>query len=71
MLLGNHGMVATGADLEQAMWRAVELERAGSHVLPRDRGRRAPGRCFSPDEITRTIERFAGYGMTALDRRKQ
>ncbi len=26
VLLGSHGMIATGADLEQAMWRAVELE---------------------------------------------
>ena len=26
VLLGNHGMVATGTTLEQAMWRAAELE---------------------------------------------
>ncbi len=25
-LLANHGMVASGRDLAQAMWRAVELE---------------------------------------------
>lgn len=63
VLLGNHGMVATGATLAQAMWRAQELETlakmtvvscaTGTPVL------------LSEDEIARTIERFADYGMTA------
>jgi L-fuculose-phosphate aldolase len=66
VLLGNHGMVATGRDLDQAMWRAAELEtlakmaflatQAGAPVI------------LSPDEIARTIERFKDYGQTATTR---
>ena len=66
VLLGNHGMVATGGNLEQAMWRAAELESlakltvvavaTGSPVL------------LSDDEIARTVERFAGYGLAATPR---
>ena len=64
VLLGNHGMVATGRDLAQAMWRAGELETlakmaflagcAGTPVILPD------------EEIARTVERFADYGHTAL-----
>ena len=64
VLLGNHGMVATGADLAQAMWRAVELEAlARMHYLATAGGGQPA--LLSQDEIARTIERFAGYGMTA------
>ena len=66
VLLGNHGMVATGATLEQAMWRAAELEAlAKMYVLASAGG--APV-ILSDDEIERTIVRFADYGMTAAPR---
>ena len=63
VLLGNHGMIATGADLAQAMHRAVELETlarqsyladlAGTPVILPD------------DEIMRCVERFKSYGQNA------
>ena len=68
VLLGNHGMVATGADLDQAMWRAVELEALARIYYLASAGGGRPA-LLSKAEIERTIERFAGYGMTALDRR--
>jgi len=65
VLLGNHGMIATGADLAQAMGRAVELETlarqsylaglAGTPVILPD------------DEIMRCVERFKSYGPRAQD----
>jgi L-fuculose-phosphate aldolase len=65
VLLGNHGMIATGADLAQAMHRAVELETlarqsylaglAGTPVILPD------------DEIMRCVERFKTYGPNAGD----
>ncbi len=61
VLLGSHGMIAVGADLAEAMWRAVELETLakmthlalaiGTPVVLPD------------DEIARTVERFKGYGL--------
>ena len=63
VLLGNHGMIVTGNDLDLAMWRAVELETlaqqeylatlAGTPVILPD------------DEIARCIERFKSYGPRA------
>ncbi|MDR3462220.1 MAG: class II aldolase/adducin family protein [Beijerinckiaceae bacterium] len=63
VLLGNHGMVATGRSLEQAMWRANELETlakmaflascAGAPVILPD------------DEIAAIIARFRHYGLSA------
>lgn len=60
-LLANHGMIATGADLDKAMWLAVEVETlcrqyaaalqiGEPHVL-------------SNDEIARTVEKFNAYGL--------
>ena len=69
VLLGNHGMVATGADLAQAMWRAVELEALARMYYLATAGGGRPA-LLSSDEIARTIERFAGYGMTASVRPK-
>jgi L-fuculose-phosphate aldolase len=59
-LLANHGMIATGPDLEKAMWLALEVETlckqyaaalaiGTPHVL-------------SDDEIARTVEKFRNYG---------
>ena len=63
VLLGNHGMVATGATLEQAMWRATELEAlARMYVVASATGTPV---ILSDLEIERTIERFQDYGMTA------
>jgi L-fuculose-phosphate aldolase len=63
-LLANHGMIATGPDLDRAMWLAVEVEtlckqyaaalQIGTpHILP-------------DDEIARTVEKFRGYGPRAI-----
>ena len=60
-LLANHGMIAAGADLEKAMWRAVELEtlarqywqalQAGDPII------------LDQKEIEETLRRFQGYGV--------
>ena len=63
VLLGNHGMVATGTTLEQAVWRAAELEAlARIYLLSSATGTPV---ILSDEEIARTVERFAAYGMTA------
>ena len=62
VLLGNHGMVATGATLEQAMWRAAELELLAKTTVLATLGATPP--VILPDaEVARTIARFAGYGL--------
>lgn len=63
VLLGNHGMVAVGRTLDQAMWRAEELETlAKMSYLAHAAGQPVilPG-----DEVARTIERFRTYGLSA------
>ena len=61
VLLGNHGMVVIGRDLEQAMWRAGELETlAKLAVVATATGTPV---LLSDDEIARTVERFADYGL--------
>jgi L-fuculose-phosphate aldolase len=62
VLLGSHGAITIGRDLDEAMWRAVELEtlckqtwiasQAGTPVVLDD------------DEVMRTVERFKGYGVS-------
>ena len=64
VLLGNHGMVVTGATLAQAMWRAGELEGLAKMYVFASFGGMQPV-ILSDDDISRTIERFAEYGMTA------
>ncbi len=64
-LLANHGMIATGPDLEKALWLAVELEtlcrqyavalQVGTPVVLPD------------DEIARNVEKFRSYGLKAQD----
>ncbi len=63
VLLGNHGMVVTGRDLEQAMWRAAELETLAKLTVVA--GATGTPVLLSDDEIARTVERFAGYGLAA------
>jgi L-fuculose-phosphate aldolase len=60
VLLGQHGMVVTGRDLGQAMWRAVELETlAKMYVIARSIGR---PHILAAEEIALTVERFKSYG---------
>lgn len=64
-LLANHGMIATGPDLEKALWLAVELEtlcrqyavalQVGTPVVLPD------------DEIARNVEKFRSYGLKAQE----
>lgn len=61
VLLGSHGMITTGADLEQALWRAVELEalaRMYHHALLLG----APV-ILPEEEVARLVERFETYGV--------
>jgi L-fuculose-phosphate aldolase len=60
VLLGQHGMLATGRDLDEAMWRAVELETlAKMYVLALGIGHPY---VLPDDELERTVERFKFYG---------
>lgn len=61
VLLGSHGMIATGADLETAMWRAGELETlAKQYYLARAIGQPV---VLSDAEIEELIPRFKNYGV--------
>ena len=60
-LLANHGMVAGGAGIAQAMWRAVELETiARQYYLSSQLGEPV---LLSKDQIDETLRMFAGYGV--------
>lgn len=60
-LLANHGMIATGANLEKAMWLAVELETiARQYYLSLMIG----GPVILPDDaIAETAKAFGSYGV--------
>jgi L-fuculose-phosphate aldolase len=59
-LLANHGMITLGRDLEQAMWRAVELETlARQYILALQAGGPV---LLSAAEIEAARAKFAGYG---------
>lgn len=61
VLLGSHGMITTGADLEQALWRAVELEAlAKMYHLALVLGMPV---ILPDDEVARLVERFKSYGV--------
>jgi L-fuculose-phosphate aldolase len=63
VLLGNHGIIATGATLAEAMWRAGELETlAKMYYLALTAGRPI---VLSDDEVMRIVERFKSYGRGA------
>jgi L-fuculose-phosphate aldolase len=63
VLLGSHGMIATGTDLEQALWRAVELEAlAKMYHLALALG--TPS-VLPDDEVALLVERFKTYGVLA------
>jgi L-fuculose-phosphate aldolase len=60
VLLGQHGMLVTGRDLDEAMWRAVELETlAKIYVLASGIGR---PQILPDEEVLRNVERFKFYG---------
>ncbi len=62
-LLANHGMIALGASLENAMWRAVELETiARQYCLSLALGNPV---ILSDAEIAETAKGFATYGLQA------
>ncbi|MEE4119120.1 MAG: class II aldolase/adducin family protein [Paracoccaceae bacterium] len=59
-LLAHHGMIALGATLDQAMWRAVEVETLARQYLGCLPFGEPPE--LSDDEIARVLERMKGYG---------
>lgn len=59
-LLANHGMVAAGESIGNAMWRAVELETiARQYYLAMLAGEPA---ILTQEEVSETLGRFADYG---------
>ena len=63
VLLGNHGAIATGETLEQAMFGMRELETlARMYYLALVAGRPI---VLSDEEVMRTVERFKSYGVGA------
>jgi len=64
-LLANHGMVATGPDLEKALWLAVEVETlARQYVGVLQIGGAS---LLSEAEIERVLEKFRDYGPRSSD----
>ena len=64
-LLANHGMIVLGENLDQAMWRAVELETiAKQYVLSLNIG--GPT-ILSDEQIEETIGSFSNYGLQDSD----
>ncbi|MDA4848660.1 class II aldolase/adducin family protein [Hoeflea poritis] len=60
-LLANHGMIAAGDSLKQAMWRAVELETlARQYCQSLQLGEPV---ILSEDDIRKTLERMDDYGV--------
>ncbi len=63
VLLGSHGMIVIGRDLEEAAWRAVELEALAQQTWI---ARLAGTPVILPDdEVARVVERFSAYGLNA------
>lgn len=68
VLLGSHGMITIGRDLDEAMARAVELEALAKQTwIARTMGRPV---VLPDDEIARTVERFKSYGPAAASAAK-
>jgi L-fuculose-phosphate aldolase len=60
-LMANHGMIATGTTLAQAMWRAVEVETlARQYALALQIGKPV---LLTDGEVTQVLEKFANYGL--------
>ncbi|MDA0675487.1 MAG: L-fuculose-phosphate aldolase [Proteobacteria bacterium] len=59
-LLANHGVIATGADLDKALWLANEVEvLAQQYILAQQVGR---PRVLPATEIATVVEKFKKYG---------
>ncbi len=59
-LLANHGMIATGGDLDKAMWLALEVETlCKQYAAALQIGK---PHILSDEEIARTVEKFKSYG---------
>ena len=64
-LMANHGMVAAGADLHEAMWAAVELETLARQYC---HARAAGGLNVLPEEEIAVVrEKFKDCGLQARD----
>ncbi len=62
-LMANHGMIATGATMAQAMWRAIEVETlARQYALALQVGKPV---MLTKDEVTQVLEKFGHYGLMA------
>ncbi len=60
-LMANHGMLAVGSDLAQAMWRAVEVETLARHyALALQVGRPV---LLTDGEVADVLATFANYGL--------
>ncbi len=60
-LMANHGMVVVGSTIEEAMWRAVELETiARQYYLSLQAGKPI---ILSKGDIAETFKGLAGYGL--------
>lgn len=61
-LLGNHGQIATGRDLDAALSLAIEVEElAAQYLLALTAG---TPRVLDAQEMQAVIARFAGYGQS-------
>jgi L-fuculose-phosphate aldolase len=59
-LLANHGVIATGPDLDKALWLANEVEvLAQQYILAQQLGR---PRVLPASEIAAVVEKFKNYG---------
>ena len=64
-LMANHGMLATGSDLDKAMWAAVELETLSKQYYL---ARQAGGMVILTDEQMAPVhEGFKSYGLKAQE----
>ena len=62
-LLANHGLIAAGRDLDEAMAVAIEIESlCGQYLIARQSGKPV---LLSADEMQAVIERFRSYGRNA------
>ncbi|WP_114239714.1 class II aldolase/adducin family protein [Dyella sp. C9] len=60
-LMANHGMLAVGSSLAQAMWRAIEVETlAQQYALALQVGKPV---LLTDEEVTQVLEKFANYGL--------
>ena len=60
-LLANHGMIATGPDLREAMWLAVEVETlCKQYAMALQIG---TPQILADEEVAKTIEKFKDYGL--------